>query len=174
MNWVLQSLRLELQPCTDADIDLLLDHWTQPSVRRYLFDDRITDWETVAGFVAASQASFQKYNYGLWVLIGTENQFQGVCGFCDPLEKCDLIFSIAPLYWGQGLATESAQCVRQYAFDTLKFPQITSTVDQPNKASIKVLEKLGMSLVKEALNNNNPILYYALTAKDYYSQNLIS
>lgn len=174
MNWVLQSLRLKLRPCKDADVDLLLDHWTQPSVRRYLFDDRITNWETVAGFVAASQASFQKNGYGLWVLIGTENQFQGVCGFCEsPLEKCDLMFSIAPLYWGQGLATESAQYVMQYAFETLKFPQINSTVDQPNKASIRVLEKLGMSLVKEELNNNS-ILYYALTAKDYYSQNPVS
>lgn len=108
MKWVLQSLRLELRPCTDADIDLILSHWTQPMVRRYLFDDRITDRETVAGFVELSQAAFQKYGYGLWVLIGTDQQFQGVCGFCDPLE-CDLLISIAPLYWGQGLATESAQ-----------------------------------------------------------------
>lgn len=143
-------------------------------VRRYLFDDRITDRETVAGFVAASQASFQKYNYGLWLLIGNQ-QFQGVCGFCEsPLEKCDLIFSIAPPYWGQGLATESAGCVRQYAFDTLGFQQITSTVDQPNKTSIRVLEKLGMSVVKEELNNNNPMLYYALTARDYYAKNAVS
>lgn len=108
INWVLQSLRLELRPCTDADIDMLLRHWTEPVVRRYLFDDRITDRETVAGFVELSQATFEKYSYGLWVLSGTDQQFQGVCGFCDPLEKCDFLISIAPPYWGQGLATESA------------------------------------------------------------------
>lgn len=141
-------------------------------VRRYLFDDRITDRETVAGFVELSQATFQKYGYGLWVLIGTDQQFQGVCGFCDPLEKCDLLISIAPPYWGQGLATESARCVLKYVFDTLGFPQIRSTVDQPNTASIRVLEKLGTSLVKEGLMNNNPVLYYAFTSEDYYTRDV--
>ncbi len=171
MKWVLQSLRLELRPCTEADIDLLLNHWTQPMVRRYLFDDRITERETVAGFVELSQASFQKYGYGLWVVVGTDKQFQGVCGFCEsPLKKCDLIFSIAPPYWRRGIATQSAQCVLKYAFDTLGFQQITSTVDQPNSASIRVLEKLGMSLIKEQLINGNLILHYALTARDYYTQ----
>lgn len=144
-------------------------------VRRYLFDDHIIDRETVAGFVASSLASFQRFGYGLWVLIGTDGAFQGICGFCEsPLLGRDLVFSIASPYWGQGLATESARCVLQYAFDTLGLQQIMSTVDKPNTESIRVLEKLGMSLVEEQLINGNSILYYALTSEDYRTQEATS
>lgn len=167
MNRVLQSLRLELRPCTGADVDLLLKHWTEPLVRRYLFDGRIIEREIVAGFVASSSASFQRYGYGLWVLSGTDGEFNGVCGLCDALEKRDLVFSIAPPYWGRGLATESTRCVLQYAFDTLGLQQIMATVDKPNTESVRVLEKLGMSLLEERLIDRNPILYYSLASGHY-------
>ncbi|RCJ39201.1 hypothetical protein A6770_12230 [Nostoc minutum NIES-26] len=164
MNLVLQSLRLNLQPCTEADIDVLLKHWIEPKVRRYLFDDRIIDYETVEGFVSASCSSFQKNGYGLWILVDkTDGKFKGVCGLYDDretLKKPDLIFSIATTYCGQGLATESARCVLEYGFDTLGLEQIMATVDKPNTESIKVLEKLEMSLLEERLINGNPILDY--------------
>lgn len=169
MNLVLQSSRLELQPCTGADIDLLLKHWTEPLVRRYLFDGRIIEREIVAGFVASSAASFQRSGYGLWVISGTDGEFKGVCGLCDAVEKRDLVFSIAPPYWGRGLATEGARCVLQYAFDTLGLQQIMSTVDKPNTESVRVLEKLGMSLLEEQLIDGNPILYYCLAAGEYHT-----
>lgn len=172
MNQVLQSLRLDLRSCTGADVDLLLKHWTEPMVRRYLFDDRIIDREIGERIVASSSASFQRYGYGLWVLIGTEGEFQGVCVLCDEtlnetLEKPELLYSIAPPYWGRGLATESARCVLQYAFDALRLQQIMATVDKPNIESVRVLEKLGMSLLEERLINGNPILYYCLASRNY-------
>lgn len=174
VNQVLQSSRLELQPCTGADIDLLLKHWTEPMVRRYLFDDCIIESEIVAQFVAASSASFQKYGYGLWVLFGTDGEFNGVCGLCDrTIERHDLLFSIPPPYWGRGLATESAQCILQYVFDTLGLQQVMATVDQPNIESVRVLEKLEMSLLEERLINGNPMLYYSLTSRDYRTRDAI-
>jgi RimJ/RimL family protein N-acetyltransferase len=42
-----------------------------------------------------------------------------------------------------------------------------ATVDKPNTASIKVLEKLGMSLLEERLINGSPILFYVLASGDY-------
>jgi hypothetical protein len=56
---MLSSSRLNFRPCTDADVDLLLEHWTEAMVRRYLFDDRITDRETVARFMELNSALFQ-------------------------------------------------------------------------------------------------------------------
>lgn len=171
MNQVLQSLRLNFRLCTDADVDLLLSHWTQPMVRRYLFDDRIIDRQTVEQFVTSSSTSFAKYGYGLWILTNkTDGEFQGVCGlylFDETQQKPDLVYSIATPYWGQGLATQSARCVLEYAFEAIKLPQIIATVDKPNIESVRVLEKLGMSLLQEQIINENPILRYSLAADDY-------
>lgn len=158
----LQSARLLLQPCDGADVDLLHQHWTEPGVRRYLFDNRAIDIETVSRFVATSCASFSKYNYGLWLLRGSDDhQFRGVCGLYDgEYEDPEILFSIATPYWQQGLATESAQCVLHYAFNALRLKRVVATVDPPNIESIKVLEKLGMVFVEEQVIQGNPILFY--------------
>lgn len=150
----------------ETDVDLLLNHWTEPLVRRYLFDDLITDRETVAGFIAQSTASFQKDGYGLWVVTGKlDGGFRGVCGFCETIARLDLLFSIAPPYWSQGLATESAGCVLRYAFDKLGLQQVMATVDKPNTISVRVLEKLGMSLLEEQSVNGKSILLYSLAQR---------
>ncbi|PSB05124.1 GNAT family N-acetyltransferase [Merismopedia glauca] len=166
---MLSSSRLAFRPCTDADIDLLLQHWTEPMVRRYLFDDRIIDRETVAGFIELSSTLFQNKGYGLWVLTNKANgEFQGVCGLWDgEVVSPDLLYSISTSAWGQGLATESARCVLEYAFEQLKLPYVMSTVDLPNTASIRVLEKNGMKLHEERSLNGNPIRCYSLNAEDY-------
>jgi [ribosomal protein S5]-alanine N-acetyltransferase len=158
----LQSSRLLLEPCDSSDIDLLHQHWTEPLVRRHLFDERVIDIEMVSGFVAASHASFAQHEYGLWVLRGRDDDhFRGVCGLYNgEYEDPELLFSIATPYWQQGFATESAQCVLHYAFDILGLKRVVATVDPPNIESINVLEKLGMTLVEEQVIQGNPILFY--------------
>jgi len=171
MEYLLQSARLELRPCADTDVELLLGHWTEPAVRRYLFDDRVIDRETVEKFVIASAASFQQAGYGLWLLADrTDGEFRGVSGVCETVIHPDLLFSIAPSHWGQGLATESARCILQYVFDRLKVARVMATVDKPHVISVGVLEKLGMTLQEERLVNGNPLLYYALTNQDYRAE----
>ena len=132
-------------------------------MRRYLFDDRVIDRATVEGFIAASSASFQRSGYGLWVLTDkADGGFCGVCGLCETVMEPDLLFSIEPSYWGRGLATEGAGRVLRYAFDVLRLEGVMATVDKPNTESVRVLEKLGMSLTQERLINGNPILCYSL------------
>src|SRR5919109_152504 len=45
--------------------------------------------------------------------------------------------------WGQGFATEAAGAVLQWAFDTLDLNRVQSGADTRNRASERVLEKLG-------------------------------
>ena len=45
--------------------------------------------------------------------------------------------------WGQGFATEAAGAVLQWAFGTLDLNRVQSGADTRNRASERVLEKLG-------------------------------
>ncbi len=47
-------------------------------------------------------------------------------------------------YWGQGMATEVAEAVLAFGFSQLNLNRIFATVDPANKASAKVLQKIGM------------------------------
>lgn len=165
MNTTLASARLLLRPCALTDVELLVQHWSQPGVRRYLFDDRATNHEEVTGFVAQSLNTFAERGFGLWVVLDKESgDFCGVCGFMDKDGTPDLLFSVEPEYQGKGLATESGARVIAYACAELGIRQIVATVDKPNLDSIRVLEKLGMQRTEEKLVSGNALLFYSYVA----------
>jgi RimJ/RimL family protein N-acetyltransferase len=55
-----------------------------------------------------------------------------------------LFYLLKARYWGQGLATEAARALLDYAFGALRLPQIDSSAAFDNTASVRVMEKLGM------------------------------
>ena len=61
---VLQTKRLKLRPLADSDLPALHRFWTQPDVRRYLWDNEIISIERVAEIVATSTAFFDDCNSG--------------------------------------------------------------------------------------------------------------
>lgn len=156
-----------LCPCSKADVDVLLNHWTNPLIRRYLFDDQIIDQTAVMDFILASQATFEELQFGLWMLTDkSTGEFRGVCGCTEKDGTPDLVFSIEPEYWGKGLAQESANRALTYLSNTIGLQKIIATVDKPNTNSIRVLEKLGMRLQEEKLVEGNLILCYTLIANE--------
>jgi len=52
-------------------------------------------------------------------------------------------------YWHQGLATEAATAVRDYAFGELDLPRLVSLIRVGNEASRRVAERVGMELLNE-------------------------
>jgi ribosomal-protein-alanine N-acetyltransferase len=56
----------------------------------------------------------------------------------------DLGYVLRRNLWGQGIATEAARAVLDFAFDALGLHRVWATADPENVASVRVLEKLGM------------------------------
>ncbi|WP_342534863.1 GNAT family N-acetyltransferase [Lysinibacillus sp. FSL K6-1151] len=65
-------------------------------------------------------------------------------------------YIVNPDYWGKGVATQSAQLVITFGFDTLKLHRIYATCDPRNIGSSKVLEKVGMT--KEGILRENMLI----------------
>ncbi|TLX84025.1 MAG: GNAT family N-acetyltransferase [Thaumarchaeota archaeon] len=71
-------------------------------------------------------------------------------------KKANVGYWIGEQYWGNGLATESVALVINYAFSVLGLEEISAYVYSENKASIRVLERNGMTK-KEEVNEYNQI-----------------
>jgi [ribosomal protein S5]-alanine N-acetyltransferase len=56
-------------------------------------------------------------------------------------------FWLDPEFWGQGLMTEAAERVTEYAFLELGWPQLWLTNSQANVASHRIKEKQGATLI---------------------------
>ena len=69
-------------------------------------------------------------------------------------KKATVGYWIGELYWGNGIATESVALVITYAFSVLGLEEISAYVYSENKASIRVLERNGMTK-KEEVNEYN-------------------
>ena len=59
-------------------------------------------------------------------------------------DRVELGYGFARASWGQGYATELAQALLHYGFDTLDLEEIYGVVIPENTASRRVLEKVGM------------------------------
>jgi ribosomal-protein-alanine N-acetyltransferase len=89
--------------------------------------------------------------------LGDVNRFVGIVSLKNidsDNKKANVGYWNGEQYWGNGLATESVALVINYAFSVLGLEEISAYVYSENKASIRVLEKNGMTK-KEEVNEYN-------------------
>jgi [ribosomal protein S5]-alanine N-acetyltransferase len=147
VSHILTTRRLILRPVTAADHPGLLAHWTAPEVRRFLFDGAVLSPAEVTAVIEASERSFATAGYGLWLISEQDaSDLAGTAGL-RPLEDLGLevIYSLAPGSWGRGLATEAARAVVEHALGPLGLHEVLAEVDEGNEASVRVIERLGMT-----------------------------
>jgi len=161
----LTTARTTLRPVTPHDVPALHALWTDPGVRKYLWDDTVITQERAADVVAASCADFVAHRFGLWSIHEkATGAWIGFCGFrpSDAGEP-ELLYGIWPRFWGQGLVTEAARVLLAHVFVTLDVPEVVAATDVPNEASVRVLERLGMRFERRGLLNGLDTLFYRLT-----------
>ncbi|HUP62118.1 MAG TPA: GNAT family N-acetyltransferase [Thermoanaerobaculia bacterium] len=159
---VIETERLRFRPATADDVDLLHRIWTDREVRRYLWDGRTIERETAAGVVEASLADWRERGYGLWV-VEEEGHPIGFAGFrsSDEDPRQELMFGFLPSHWHRGLATEAAKAAIEFAFESLRCEEIRGATDPPNEASVRVMERAGMTFERRGTLNGLDTLFFA-------------
>jgi RimJ/RimL family protein N-acetyltransferase len=125
-----------------------------PDVMRY-FPATQGQSET-ASFITRMQKHFCQhgYNYFAVELLETST-FIGFIGlsyqdFESPWTPfTDIGWRLDRTYWGQGLASEGAQRVLDFAFHELNLKEVYSTAPKINTPSIRIMDKIGMRKLGE-------------------------
>lgn len=163
--YIIETERLWLRPFAREDVDVLFRLFTDPDVRRYLFDDKIITRDRAHGEVEDSIASFEKNGFGMWVVhLSGATEVIGFGGFRvfgeAPNRKKELMYGMAPPSWGRGYATELAQALLRYGFETLGEERIYARTDPPNVASMRVMEKVGMTCIGREYEGDIEVVTY--------------
>jgi ribosomal-protein-alanine N-acetyltransferase len=161
----LTTQRFVLRPLQMDDIEALHQLWTTPEVREFLWNGEVVSRERTASIVTESIRLFEEKRSGLWggfrpnedSLIG----FAGFWYFRDPPEL-ELLYGVANGLWRQGVATELAQAIVSYGFSVLHLSEIQASTDFPNRASQRVLEKLGFLLERRDVVDGLDTIFYRL------------
>jgi [ribosomal protein S5]-alanine N-acetyltransferase len=142
-----RTARLTLREFVAADFDQVLAYSSDPRVTRYLFFGP-RDADTTAEYLEGLLASQRERPRTRFELAVEENESGRLIGACDisliERREFDLGYMLGHTDWGKGYATEISLALIDAAFFDLRAEQVISTVDINNRASIRVLEKIGM------------------------------
>lgn len=118
---------------------------SDPEVMRFVGDGQPWSLEKTEQFINRASEMSKACGFCQWPLFHKDSStLIGFCGFVPAIDGAEIGWRLAKEFWGQGLATEAAQTILNYGFDTLGFQRIVATVQSGNRASIRVLQKLGM------------------------------
>jgi hypothetical protein len=102
----------------------------------------------------------------------TGKQRLGYCGLFDldavnDRPEVEIGYRLLPVGWGHGYATEAARAVRDHALRDLGPRRLIALIDPANTRSIRVAERLGMTLEAEVMlpGYTHPDRVYALRAR---------
>ena len=166
MDHLLSTERLVLRPVMADDHAAVLAHWTQPDVRRFLFDGAALSGVEVAETIDESIGDFAARGFGVWLIeLGSAAGLIGTAGL-RPLGSSglEIFYSLAPGAWGHGYATEAARAVVEYGLGPLGLPEVLAEVDEGNTASVAVVKRLGMTPYAVVPGLFGPMTRYRTTA----------
>ena len=163
--------RLILRPIAASDVDALHAFWTDPAVRKYLWDNEIISRETVIEIIDASERCFAEIGAGLFAveLADAPGELVGFCGLrrMDGGDEIELLYGILPKHWGEGLVSEAARAVLQHGFDACGLPRILGATDTPNQRSVRVMQRLGMVFQERREYKGLDTVFYSISPTDF-------
>ena len=101
--------------------------------------------------------------YGPWAVIeNSQQRLIGYCGlsFTPSLHSTELLYALNPSHWRKGFITESAHKALEHAESSLNLSHIISYTLPKNKASRRVMEKLGMEYIKDFVHADLLHVFY--------------
>ncbi len=140
----LESPRLEYRRLTESELDEFHALAVDAHIRSYMFDGVEVERGWADEALAASDALFEAEGVGLWLVTAGEEVigFVGYHVFTQPDEEPQLLYAFTKPHTGRGYATEATRALL-VAAASLGWKRAVSAVDEPNKASVRVLEKTG-------------------------------
>lgn len=165
---MLETKRLIIRKIILSDVEQLYELLSNSEVMRFSVSGPMS-FERTEQFVQDTIKSYNKYQLAMWVVELKENAAViGISGFFvlnaqseDELEY-EIGFRFLPKYQGRGFATESAEAIKQYAFDNIKVKRFVAFIVPENLASIRVAEKIGMHYVRDELYKGIPARVYEM------------
>jgi RimJ/RimL family protein N-acetyltransferase len=159
---VLRTPRLTLHPFRERDAPLLHRQWNERQLRRFLFDDAPVSLGFVRQQIALSRRLFRERGFGFFTL----RRGARVIGFAAlrPFRggrRIELLYALRPAYWGRGYASEAARAVLRLGF-ARGLLSIWAGADPPNRASFRVMRRLGFRPAGRLLVAGRPADYYRL------------
>jgi RimJ/RimL family protein N-acetyltransferase len=149
---ILETDRLILSQLTLDDAAFIVELLNDKDFLYYIGDRGVRTLEDAHNYIINGPInSYQQHGHGLYLTQLKDGGVPiGICGLLkrDGLDDVDLGFAMLPQFRRKGYTFEAASAVLDYGKSVLGFKQIVAITQSENVASIRILEKLGMTFEK--------------------------
>lgn len=147
---VIETPRLILREFKLKDAQRMWELNADPEVIKFTGNEPFESIEAAKEFLR-NYTHYCKWGFGRWAVVDKNRDlFIGWCGLkMNEEQLIDIGFRFFRDEWNKGFATEAALACLNYGFDELKINEIIARSSIENKASIRVLEKIGMQFWKK-------------------------
>lgn len=166
MAWKkLETERMIFRQWTNDDLEPYLNLCADPQVMKYLGGNtfsRMEAWRHMAFMLGHHELR----GYSHWAVEEkSSGNFIGRMGFLNPADYpgFEIGWTLAPSHWGQGLASEGARALLDYAFEELGQQEVISLIHPENEASKNVSRKLGMEFKEVVIVKGLEAEVFAIT-----------
>jgi len=147
---ITETARLTIRPLTEDDAPFILALTNDPAFLANIGDKGVRDLEGARRFLREGAWTNQpRPGHGQFAVeLKATGEPIGVCGllYRQTLDLTDIGFAFLPDHRGQGLAYEAAEAVMRYGRSSLGLTRIVGLTVPENRASIALLERLGLRL----------------------------
>ncbi|MEU5048781.1 GNAT family N-acetyltransferase [Streptomyces sp. NPDC021096] len=152
----LRTPRLTLRRWREDDIAPMAAINADPEVMRWIGDGSVCDRRETEDRIAAWEREWEERGVGLFAVeYRSSRRLAGFAGLSVPaflpeiLPAVELGWRLGRPFWGQGLATEAARAVLDFALRDRGLARVVSVHAVGNSAAEGVVRKLGMRRERE-------------------------
>ncbi|HKH16782.1 MAG TPA: GNAT family N-acetyltransferase [Solirubrobacteraceae bacterium] len=162
-----ETARMRAEPIGPQHRDGLIALLGDPRVGATL--GGVADPDAVDAQLAGMTARWERDGFGLYAFL---DRCTGALVARGGVQRChvggrdevEVGWTVVPERWGEGLATELGAASIEVAFGPLRLPDVVSFTLPDNRASRRVMEKLGFAYQHDMVYKGWPHVLYRLSA----------
>ena len=169
MKIITETDRLVIREFNLDDAEAVL-HFNSEEVTRYTGDaglcNTVNDAENIIKNIWLTE--YKQFGFARWaVVLKASNQVIGFCGFKNDsrIKAIDIGYRLHQDFWGKGYATEANQACIEYAKNHMDLDIVYGEVVDVNLGSVNIIEKLGMTFIRQYEDEGFSLLRYAISLK---------
>jgi RimJ/RimL family protein N-acetyltransferase len=170
----LQTERLLLRRWQPSDIEPYAELCRDPEVMRWIGSGSLRTREECVEAISSFEKFWEKRGFGLFAVeLSSTQEFIGFTGLAVPeflpevMPSVEIGWRLARSLWGNGFATEAARAALEFGFSECGLERVVSIHQVGNDASGRIMEKIGMRLLRETIDPScqRPVNVYGAEAQ---------
>ncbi len=166
---MLETNRLILRPFIKNDIDSIFAMRSDADVMRFIRPIQ-TNRSEAESWTNLVSSRWEKEKIGFCAVIEkSSNQFIGWCGLwrLKETDETEVGYALIKDFRGKGFAVEASEAFLIYGFEELNLEEIVAVARPENRASRRVMERLGMTYDYTGKFYERDLVHYSICRESW-------